>query len=324
MSFSRPDDPSYNHQYAHINGIRMHFIDVGPRDGLPLVLVHGFPDLWWGWRNQIHALRDTYRVIVADNRGFGETDSPPARDSYGRKTIAQDYASLLDHLKIDRAVFIGHDWGADFVWKMSLFHPTRVVAVAAFCSPYFPRTPACVPLDALVRVLPSLEYQLFFNEPETPAILTANVEAFLCLMYGDRVVKGHDGFPDRLRAVHDLQFEYPRPPLLSPVDFDFYVAQYRRTTLTGPLNWYKVLDLDWADEANAPVEIQHEALFVAAGKDIALPVHASDAMVQVVPHLTRKVIDGASHWILWDSPDQVNSILCEWLATVAVKYKMGV
>ncbi|KAF0719292.1 Aste57867_1140 [Aphanomyces stellatus] len=316
----RPNDPSFNHQYATINGIRMHFIDVGPRDALPIVLVHGFPDTWWGWRNQIQVLRATYRVIVADNRGFGETESPANRHCYGRKTIAQDYASLLDHLDIPKAVFVGHDWGADFVWKMCLFQPERVVAVAAFCSPYLPRAPAFVPLQELAQVIPSLQYQLFFNQPNTPALLDLHVDKLLKLMFKVPLVRPKATFTENVMDVHALAFAADAPTIMSSDDFEFYVAHYRKSGFTGPLNWYKVLDLDWRDMAAvASSVITHPALFVAAGQDVAIPLSLSAGMEKYVPNLTRVVVEDASHWILWDSPDQVNHALVDWLAKITYK-----
>uniref|UniRef100_H3GNJ8 AB hydrolase-1 domain-containing protein n=1 Tax=Phytophthora ramorum TaxID=164328 RepID=H3GNJ8_PHYRM len=92
-------------------GITLHYVDVGPRDALPVVLVHGWPDLWFGWRHQIQALQSTYRLIVPDLRGFGQSSTPQNVEAYGAKNVTNDLAALLDGLNIEKAVFAGHDWG---------------------------------------------------------------------------------------------------------------------------------------------------------------------------------------------------------------------
>jgi soluble epoxide hydrolase / lipid-phosphate phosphatase len=78
-----------------------------------VVLLHGWPDLWYGWRRQIAPLAAAgFRVLVPDQRGFGGTDAPADLATYGTRTLTNDIAALLDHLGIARAVVIGHDWYA--------------------------------------------------------------------------------------------------------------------------------------------------------------------------------------------------------------------
>jgi len=88
------------------------------------------------------------------------TKAPKGADSYSMKTITQDMASLLDFLGIEKAVFLGHDWGGEVVWKMCLFHPDRVLAVGAVCTPYTPRHPNFVSLEDIIRIYPSFAYQV--------------------------------------------------------------------------------------------------------------------------------------------------------------------
>ncbi|KAF0719287.1 Aste57867_1135 [Aphanomyces stellatus] len=317
-----PEDPSYNHQYAQLNGIHMHYIDVGPRDGVALVLVHGFPDLWYGWRYQIQNLRQTYRVIVADNRGFGDSDAPADVDSYRRKNITQDYVALLDHLKIDQAVFVGHDWGGDCVFKMFLFHPTRVRAVASICTPYIPIQPTKIPLSDLVHVWPEFEYQLTFVDPNYAAICDTHPANFLNAVFANPPTEPPASFAAYMQAISTVHFQFPHPPIVSAEDFAYYLAQYRKTGFQGGLNWYRVNDLDWDDLCDRPMaQIPHHALFIGADADFILRPYMSEGMEKLIPQLTRVHIEDGDHWVHWKKPTQVNDILNDWLASIVNRFR---
>jgi haloacetate dehalogenase len=104
------------HHRAHVNGIRMHYVEAG--DGPPVVLLHGFPMTWYSWRNQIAPLSKKYRVIVPDLRGYGATDKPAS--GYDKRTMANDIRLLMEHLGIAKAAIVGHDRGG-----RARRHPSR-------------------------------------------------------------------------------------------------------------------------------------------------------------------------------------------------------
>src|SRR4029079_4323229 len=110
-------------QFAQVNGIRMGYYDAGPKsDALPMVLCHGWPELAFSWRHQIKALSEAgIRVIAPDQRGYGSRDRPEAVEDYDMEHLTGDLVALLDHLKIHKAIFVGHDWGRLTVWAMT--HP---------------------------------------------------------------------------------------------------------------------------------------------------------------------------------------------------------
>ncbi|KAG0252193.1 hypothetical protein BG011_007138, partial [Mortierella polycephala] len=108
-----PKQPGYepsdfNHKYATLGGYRYHYVEEGDPNGETLVLIHGFPDLWYGWRYQIrHLAKQGYRVIAVDNLGYGETDCPKCVGHdvlpYSSKNLAKNMTELLDHLKVEKA-----------------------------------------------------------------------------------------------------------------------------------------------------------------------------------------------------------------------------
>ena len=105
-------------QFAEINGIRMGYYEAGPKtDTPPVILCHGWPEIAFSWRHQIKALSEAgIRVIAPDQRGYGTTDRPEAVEAYDIEHLTGDLIGLMDHLEIDKAIFVGHDWGGFIVW----------------------------------------------------------------------------------------------------------------------------------------------------------------------------------------------------------------
>ena len=125
-----------NFRMIETNGISMRIAEAGS-DG-PLVLrVHGWPESWYSWRHQIVALATAgYRVVAPDMRGYGSTTAPASVEDYDIVTIAADLIGLLDTLGEEKAVMVGHDWGAIVAWQTVLFHPNRFSALVAMSVPY--------------------------------------------------------------------------------------------------------------------------------------------------------------------------------------------
>lgn len=133
----QPSNPaSFNHRTERLStGRTYHFVDQRPANYNPiqtptLLCAHGFPDLWYGWRFQVKPwVEKGYRVVVPDMLGYGTTDMPLDSDEYSTKKLSDDLAALLDVLGIQKAVIIGHDWGAFTVSRFALWHPDRLLAL---------------------------------------------------------------------------------------------------------------------------------------------------------------------------------------------------
>ncbi len=136
-------------------------------DRPPVVLCHGFPELAYSWRHQLPAIADAgFRAIAPDQRGYGGSSAPEETEAYGLGQLCGDLADLLDSLEIDRAVFVGHDWGGFVTWAMPALHPSRVAGVIGICTPYtpFPGT------DFLRSMFDDDDkmYMLWFQQPDVP------------------------------------------------------------------------------------------------------------------------------------------------------------
>jgi pimeloyl-ACP methyl ester carboxylesterase len=110
------------HRDVVAGGLRMHVAEIG--EGPPLLLLHGWPQHWWMWREVLPTLSRTYRCIAPDLRGLGWTDAPPS--GYEKQQLADDALALLDALGLDRVRLMGHDWGAVAAQLMCATAPERV------------------------------------------------------------------------------------------------------------------------------------------------------------------------------------------------------
>src|SRR5579883_3084125 len=119
------------------NGVTLHVAEAGPADGRLVVLLHGFPEFWYGWRHQIDALADAgYRVLIPDQRGYNLSDKPKGRAAYDIDLLAADVLGLVDGLGQRQFLLVGHDWGAGVGWWIALQHPERLEKFAALCAPH--------------------------------------------------------------------------------------------------------------------------------------------------------------------------------------------
>ena len=295
-----------SHHAYETNGIRMHTAERG--DGPPVILCHGFPELWYSWRHQLSAIAAAgFRAIAPDMRGYGETDAPPRVEDYRHEQICADLVGLLDAVGERQAVFAGHDWGGAIVWAMALHHPERVRAVAGVNTPFSPAGPVN-PLEARTANPGRWDYQLYFQEPGVAeAELEADVERTFRLTF--RSSDPADGF-DVLAGSHDVRARggwlagYPadaeRSVMLSAEELDYFVQAFRRTGFRGGLNWYR----------------NHEALMVTAGKDPILTPDLAAGMERWIPRLSRGHIEQCAHWTQQEAPKALNPILVEWLRSL--------
>src|SRR5438093_207220 len=129
-----------SHRSVHTNGINVHIAEAG--DGPPVLLLHGFPELWYSWRHQLPALADAgFHAIAPDQRGYGGTSAPPSVEDYDIHHLVADVVGLLDALGEENAVVVGHDWGSLVLSSLVHLASDRVRAAVWMSVPYFPRTP---------------------------------------------------------------------------------------------------------------------------------------------------------------------------------------
>ena len=306
------------------NGIHLNVAEAG--SGPLVLLLHGFPESWYSWRHQLAPLAVAgYHVAAPDMRGYGKSDRPQAIEAYNQVAVVNDVIGLIGALGHERAVVIGHDWGAPTAWSTALHHPDRVYAVGALSVPFSPR-PEHAPMAAMRAAFKDVFfYQLYF---QTPGIAEAEFERdlrtalrkFLYLGSGNADLTGLGPKAPDADLLSDLPSPEVLPPWLSEADLDFYAAEFTRSGMRGPLNYYRNHDLTWALTAGAPKQILQPALFVAGERDGVI-LMAAEALKQLpvnVPNLrVNQLIPGIGHWTQQEAPNAVNEALLRFLREVA-------
>jgi pimeloyl-ACP methyl ester carboxylesterase len=300
-------------------------VDVGG-EGPLVVLAHGFPELAYSWRHQVPALLDAgYRVAVPDQRGYGRSDRPAAIEDYDVLHLTDDLLAVLDSLGEERAIFVGHDWGALVVWQLALLAPERVAAVVGMSVPFLPRAP--MPTITLLRQIyaDGFFYMVYFQEPGVADAELASDPARTMrrLLAGTRAdadaadaasFSANDGrgFIERLPEPKGL------PGWLTEDELDFYVGEFTRTGFTGGLNWYRNLDRNWhLTEPVAEAHVTCPSLFIAGSLDPVATFAPADAgLAWLDDHRGNVLIEGAGHWVQQERAPEVNAALLGFLHDV--------
>ena len=158
------------HHRVPTNGLHLHVVQCGPAAGPLVVLLHGFPEFWYGWRHQIAALAEAgYRVWAPDQRGYNLSDKPRRVRDYTIDTLAADVLGLLDAAGRPTAAVVGHDWGAAVAWHLAAQHPDRIQRVVVLNVPH-PQVFGAA-LRRPGQLLRSW-YTFFFQLPVLPELLT--------------------------------------------------------------------------------------------------------------------------------------------------------
>jgi epoxide hydrolase A/B len=317
------------HRRLIANGINLHIAEQGTG---PLVLLcHGFPESWYSWRHQLPALANAgFHAVAPDMRGYGQSDAPTEIAAYNIMELVGDMVGLVSALGQQRAIIVGHDWGATVAWNAALLRPDVFPAVAAMSVPFRLRGPA-PPLQLLREAGLNTYYWLYYQdvgvaEAEYDRDPRATLRRRMYTASGDAPRDRPDPYVLKLgKGALDSTIDPERfPSWLTDADLDYMAADLARTGFRGGLNWYRNLDRNWGLLAPWTGAIIHQpALFIAGGED---PVISSatgkaplEAMKITVPNLKRQLlIEGAGHWIQQERPQQVNVALIQFLRTVAV------
>lgn len=297
--------------------VRLAVYEAG--DGPAVMLVHGWPEIAYSWKNQIDPLASAgYRVIAVDLKGFGRSDAPKDPALYDIRHMTDDLAKLLDALAIDEAFFCGHDWGGAIVWPMAQLHPDRVSGVIGVSTPHKPPPPA-PPLDIIRRRFGDDHYFLRFQEVGVAEAAFAGAEErFFPWMFRKPLPRAL--WPSLFPAAFDLIGRFAENRLIDPArvalsasDIAVYVDAYRRSGFHGGVNLYRNINRNWEIMRGVDPVIRRPALHVGAELDFFLPPESADDMGALMIDLERALIPDCGHWVMWEKPGALNAILVDWL-----------
>jgi pimeloyl-ACP methyl ester carboxylesterase len=322
------------HHQVMAGGVELHVVEAGPASGPPIVLSHGFPELWYSWRFQIPALADAgYHVICPDQRGYGDSTVLPNVGDYGIEHLTGDLVGLLDHFGHDRAVFVGHDWGALIVWGMARLHPQRASAICAMSVPLF--APADPPLEHFTKAGGTdfyvVQFQRLGFEGDFVEMFGGPQAFFRTLLATPMPTEEVGTLDGAASDARQNQSALPLPGWLTEEDLTYYEEKFDKTGLFGGMSYYRNLDANWRLMKDIPYEsMSMPILFITGSLDFVYTspwnaivgvepeTTAIDAMERVLPDFRGSVfIEGAGHWNQQENADETNAALLRFLSEVS-------
>lgn len=330
------DDPNaYQHKFAEANGIRMHYVDEG--EGPLVILLHGFPFLWYLWRNQIKVLAAAgYRVVAPDLRGYGQTDAPADPDDYTMTHMVGDVVGLMKALGEESAILVGQDAGTRIGHYCLQMRPELFRGLFMICSPPELRGPVR-PAEAFKNFPKDMVfYQEYFGRPGVAAEIDKDIRNYLTGVYYS--TSGACTDEEQWRALwrrDSERFEdtyvVPEtlPPFLSQQAMDYVVSEFTRRGIQGAINLYAALDLTWRVTSFLDgVIVHHPAVFLTGERDpAAKPLFGTDRQAGALAALPTTfsnlqeiiTLKGIGHTPPDESPDEVNQHLLSFLKGISTE-----
>lgn len=295
-----PIDGPITHGETIANGVRLHYVEAGPEDGKPVLLLHGFPDFWYSWREQIPTLANAgYRVLAPDMRGYNRSEKPHGVENYHLEALTADVVAFLEGVGATPAHVVGHDWGGVVAWNVAMAHPGALTRLAVLNAPH-PRK--------YVRELGGEQalrswYALSFQLPWLPERILA-VWRFTVLEGIYRAESVRPGsFTDADLARYRAAFR--RPGALESA-LNYYRAFFRKTV---PANLPGAIPIVGNHLVDPAPTVDTPTLVVWGEQDTALSLEQTTGLERYANRLRVEGVPGAGHWVHLDAPERVNEAL---------------
>jgi pimeloyl-ACP methyl ester carboxylesterase len=289
------------HRHADVNGVRLHYVTAG--QGPLIVFVHGFPEFWYAWKEQLAEFSRDHQAVAFDMRGHNLSSKPPDVADYAMPHLVKDLEGLADHLGARRFVLVGHDWGGAVAWAFAIRHPERLERLVIINAPH-PAVFARELRDNPAQQKAS-EYMLAFRSAKAEALLSAdNYGALAGAVLADGLAKGYITEADRQ---------------------EYLKAWSQPGALTGGLNYYRAARVGPPSRDGAPASgtlgveeastlVSVPTLVIWGERDTALLPGNLDGLDRYVPDLTVRRVPDGSHWLIHEQPTLINDHIRDYLA----------
>lgn len=293
--------PDFKSQYAVVNDIRLHYISEG--QGKLIMFIHGFPEFWAEWKNQLVEFGRDFQAVAPDMRGYNLSSKPEAVEAYHVKHLINDLRALAEHLGHQKIILVAHDWGGAVAWSAAMRYPQWVEKLIIINSPH----PAVFARELLNNPAQQAasQYMLLFRSPKAERVLSENNYARLM----------------------DMVTQFGSKWVMTAENRQQYIAAWSQSgALTGGLNYYRVSPLY---PPTSPEDIQkiesilglpHEMLAVKVPtlviwgeQDRALLTGNLAGLEEYVADLTVERIPDGSHWISHEQPERVNKLIRDFI-----------
>lgn len=293
-------NPSIEHKYATVNGVKLHYATAGR--GELMLFLHGFPEFWYAWKDQLTEFGRDHLTVAPDQRGYNLSEKPAALDAYQVANLVEDVRALAESLNGGKPfILVGHDWGGAIAWVVAMRHPDLVKKLVIVNAPHPGVFTRLLASDSAQQK--ASQYMLFFRSPSAETVLSANNNAALVNIFAE------------LKAAGKFTAEDERA----------YLAAWSQPgALTGGLNYYRASRVGPPSGSEPSTSIASGAeslavkvptLVIWGEKDTALLTSNLDGLEAFVPRLTIKRIPEGSHWVVHEQGRKVNQLIREFLAT---------
>jgi pimeloyl-ACP methyl ester carboxylesterase len=273
-------DKRVEHGYADSNGVKIHYASLGK--GPLVVMIHGFPDFWYSWRDQMEALSANYQMVAIDQRGYNLSDKPKGVENYDMMLLVGDVAAVIKHLGRDKAVIVGHDWGGIVAWTLAMARPDLVEKLIILNLPH----PKGLRRELMNNPLQqkNSQYARNFQKEDAHKMLTA---------------QGLSGW------VKDAEAKKK------------YIEAFNRSDIEAMLNYYKrnYPREPYTDDNSPVIKVKAPVLLIHGLRDTALlPGALNNTWEWLEKDLTLVTIPDAGHFVQQDASDMVTRTIRMWLA----------
>ena len=279
--------------YIETNGINLHVVTAGPENGQPVILLHGFPEFWYGWRKQIPALTEAgYRVIMPDQRGYNLSDKPKGARSYSVDTLAKDILGLINALGYDKVHLIGHDWGAIVAWALAIWHPERLHKLGILNVPH-PKVMFRFLRRGDPEQIRRSWYIFFFQLPWLP----------------DYFMRKNDW----RNSVRTLLGSSRKGSFRKADVLEYKGAWSQPGAMTAMINWYRAL-MRHRPKMPKGSRVKVPTLMIWGMQDTALSHRMARPSIDYCNEGKLVLFEDATHWVQHDEAEAVNQLLLEFLS----------
>ena len=288
------------HEYAEVNGVRLHYATAGNGKKL-IIFLHGFPEFWYEWKNQLVEFGKDYTAVAPDMRGYNLSAKPTDVDQYQVRYLIEDVRALAEKLGHKKFILVAHDWGGAIAWSFASAHPEYLEKLVIINAPH-PGVFARELKDNPAQQKAS-GYMLMFRSPQAEQMLSANNYAAL---------------------VNAVLGEGLKTGAFTEADKQAYIAAWSQPgALTGGLNYYRAArvgppaagEKEGTSFAATSLDVKVPTLVIWGEKDTALLTGNLEGLDTYVPQLTIKRIPDGTHWVIHEKPELVNTYIREFIAS---------
>lgn len=252
-----------------------------------MLFVHGFPECWYSWKYQIREFSADYHVVAVNMRGYGDSEKPNSVRAYGTDMLVADLAELIEEYTNDKCILVAHDWGGVVAWLLAAQHPNLIDRFIVLNAPHPTvwRTTIATNWAQFFRSW----YMFFFNMPYIPEI---------SIMSGDF-------------KIFDRLFE----KYLQKDEIEIYKYYFGRCYgVTAPLNYYRATLRGYGQKNERKLnKVKPKTLIIWGDRDLALVTSLAEDSRAQCETAQLNLVEGATHWVQLDKPNEVNSHMRQFL-----------